>query len=48
MEIIAYHGTDKTFDKFDKSYIYTDYAELVMDFTSLPMRLLHLIMVVIF
>ena len=28
MEIIAYHGTDKTFDKFDKSYIYTDYAEL--------------------
>lgn len=27
-EEIAYHGTDKQFDKFDKSYIYTDYAEL--------------------
>lgn len=26
--MIAYHGTDKQFDKFDKSYIYTDYAEL--------------------
>lgn len=27
-EKIAYHGTDKQFDKFDKSYIYTNYAEL--------------------
>lgn len=36
MKIIAYHGTDKVFDKFDKSYIYTDYAELGYGFYFTP------------